>query len=376
MKSFLFNIDVVGACNLRCPSCAQGNVGDYRLPHGQMEPELLRRIIAKASSECRVTGVHLFIWGEPLLHARLPELIRIVQEAGLPCHLSSNLNILPDADGIMAANPASFKISVSGFSQAVYGITHRGGDIERVKKHLLELVAARQRNSATTRIYAIFHRYRHNLQEEPLMRDFLAKNGIDFEPIWAQLLPLEKVLRYADGKSFDFPLTAEDHQLIERLALPLGAGLAVARRHRHQPCPLREDQFSIDFQGNVQLCCAGFDARRFTVGNFLAMSVAELQQIKENHAICALCMQHGAHVYMTCGTPELDTLALSNIAPEDAALLDLRYELAMKRLKGRLDSLYRKSPLRLTPAQEAALRRQINKVQRLVSRLRQGRSGP
>lgn len=379
MKSFIFNIDVVGACNLRCPSCAQGNIREYRLPHGQMEPELLRRIVAKAKAECRVTSVHLFIWGEPLLHARLPELISIVQEAGLPCHLSSNLNIRPDADAIMAANPASFKISASGFSQEVYGITHRGGDIERVKKHLLELVSARERNRATTRIYVVFHRYKHNLKEEPLMWDFLAKNDIDFEPIWAQLLPLEKVLRYVDEKAFDFPLTAEDYQLIERLALPLGTGLEVARRHNRQPCPLRQDQFSIDFQGNVQLCCAGFDARRFTVGNFLALSCDELQQIKENHSICTLCMHHGAHVYMTCGTPKLDALALVNIAPEDAVLLDLRYELAIKRLKGSLDSLYRKSPLRLTPAQEAALTCQINKMQRLVSRLRQGfagRSGP
>jgi MoaA/NifB/PqqE/SkfB family radical SAM enzyme len=370
MKSFSFDIDVVGACNLRCPSCPQGNVKDYRLPHGQMEPELLRRIVAKAKSECLVTGIQLFFWAEPLLHAKLPELIRIVQDAGIPCHLSSNLNILPDADGIMAANPASFKISASGFTQEVYGITHRGGDIERVKKNMVELVAAKARNRATTRIYLNFHRYRHNLKEEPLLRDFLGENGIDFEPIWAQFLPLEKVLSCVDESAFDSPLTAEDHQLIESLALPPGPALELAKQHNRQPCPLREKQISIDFQGNVQLCCAAFDARRFAIGNFLAMSLDEIQAVRENHPTCTLCMHHGAHVYMTYGASEFDDLALANVAPEDAKLLDLRYEFAVKRMKRYLDSLYRKLPFVLSPAQEAVLVSQINRMQRLVSRVR------
>lgn len=371
MKKFTFNIDVVGACNLRCPSCAQGNVKEYRLPHGQMEPEVLRRILAKAQSECLVTSVQLFIWGEPLLHARLPELIRIVQDAGIPCHLSSNLNIRPDADSIMAANPASFKISASGFTQELYGITHRGGDIERVKKHMIELAEAKARHQATTRIYVNFHRYRHNLKEETLLRNFLEQNGIGFEAIWAQLLPLEKVLRYVDEDAFDFPLTEEDRQLIDRLALPLGAALAMAKKHNRQPCPLRDDQFSIDFQGNVQLCCAGFDARRFTVAPFLTMPLAEIQALKESHSICTLCMRHGAHVYMTFGAPELDELALANLAPEDVESLDLRYEIAAKRMKGRLDSFYRNMPLHLSEKNEEFLVRQINRVQRVVARVRQ-----
>lgn len=375
MRSFSFDIDIVGACNLRCPSCAQGNVKEYRLPHGQMEPELLRKIVAKAKSECRVTSIQLFVWGSPLLHSRLPEMIRIVQDAGIPCNLSSNLNIHPDADAIMAANPASFKISMSGFTQDVYGITHRGGDVERVKKHMVELAAAKARNHATTRIYVCFHRYRHNLKEEPLLREFAARLGIGFEPIWAQMLPVCKVLRYVDETAFDFALTPEDHRLIERLALPLGPALALAKQYRHQPCPLRDRQYSIDFQGNAWLCCAGFDARRFTIGPFLEMPLTQIQELRETHSNCTLCMHHGAHVYMTFGAPGFDALALANLAPEDVELLDLRYEVAARRVKRRLDSLYRRLPLHLSPAMEARLMRQGNRIQRLVARARHALAG-
>lgn len=375
MKKFTFNIDIVGACNLRCPSCAQGNVEEYRLPHGQMEPELLRQIVKKAKSECQVTSIQLYVWGSPLLHSRLPELIRIVQDAGIPCHLSSNLNLFHDADAIMAANPASFKISISGFNQEIYEITHKGGDVERVKKHMVELAAAKVRNKATTNIYASFHRYRHNLKEELLLRDFLEKIGFGFEPIWAQMLPLCKVLRYVDENAFDFSLTAADHRLIERLALPLGPALALAKQYRHQPCPLRDRQFSLDFQGNAWLCCAAFDARTFTIGPFLDMPLSQIQKLRENHSNCTLCMHHGAHVYMTCVSPGFDALALANLAPEDVELLDLRYDIFARRMKRRLDELYRGLPVNLSPATEAALIRQVNRMQNLFAQLRRALGG-
>src|SRR5689334_21959142 len=107
MQKYNYDIDVTGACNLRCPSCPQGSIRNYRLSHGFMEPKLLEQIIRKAQSECTVAGISLFSWAEPLLHPGISELIRVVRTTGLPCHMSSNLNLLPDADAIMAENPTS-----------------------------------------------------------------------------------------------------------------------------------------------------------------------------------------------------------------------------------------------------------------------------
>jgi hypothetical protein len=78
---------------------------------------------------------------------------------------------------------------------------------------------------------------------------------------------------------------------------------------------------------------------------------------------------------MTYGASEFDALALAKIDPEDVELLDLRYEFAVKRMKRHLDSLYRKLPLRLSSAKEAALVSQINRMQRLVSRIRHTLAG-
>jgi len=340
MKRFSFDIDVVGACNLRCPSCPQGNVKDYRLPHGYMDRELLARIVRKAVSECAVARISLFSWGEPLLHPGIHELVRTVQEAGIPCHLSSNLNILPDADSIMAANPASFKISVSGFTQETYGFSHRGGDMKKVKGHMVLLAEAKQRTNASTRIFVNYHRYRHNLKEEPMMRKFAEDLGFEFEPAWALLFPVEKIL-CLENVDFGAPaFSDEDRNLIGQLALPFREALEASRVPEDPACPLREEQISMDFQGNVQLCCGIFDAGRFTVGNYLELPLDDIQKMRHNHGLCERCMKQGAHLYLTYRTPGMESLILGNIPPEDAELLKIKDEFVQERRRRRIQRIY------------------------------------
>lgn len=354
-QNFDIDIDIVGACNLRCPSCPQGNIKDYRLPQGFMQAELLKRIVEKAATECKKLKINLYNWAEPLLHPHLPNLIDIIQAEGIPCHLSSNLNILPNADAIMAANPASFRISISGFNQKIYGKTHRGGNIEKVKKHMVALAEAKKRNNASTRIYVFFHRYQHNLKDEPLLREFATDLGFFFHAVWALLFPLEKILAYALEDIGDFPLTEEDYALIDNLALPLGEALAAARKYSKQPCPLREDSISLDFKGNATLCCGIFNASKYTIGNYLDMPLEEIQKIRHNHPMCGTCMPQGAHVYMTYGISEMDELALNHIAPRYDELDDLRYEIALEKRYQRLDKLYHKFFPRIFSARQKAL---------------------
>ncbi|MDX2495090.1 MAG: radical SAM protein [Desulfuromusa sp.] len=368
MPKFDIDIDICGACNLRCPSCPQGNVTDYRLPQGFMEPEIMARIAQKARSECGDVNISLFNWAEPLLHPRLPELIRIVQDQGIPCHLSTNLNLLPDADALMAANPASLRISNSGFSQELYERTHRGGDIERVKKNMMALAEAKAKSKASTEIFLQYHRYRHNLEDEAGMRAFAENLGFHFHAVWALFFPLEKVLAYLgeEGVS-DFPLTTEDQIVIGDLALPLGKALAAAQKYGPRPCPLRENAISLDFQGDFTLCCGIFDARKYRLGNYLDMPLAEIQNLRRNHPLCGLCQSHGTHVYMSFDIDEMDQLALENIDPAIVELLDLRSEIAWERRKERLERLYARffSGL-LSAKQKKALVKRFKRVQNFL----------
>ena len=312
-KDFFFYIDVVGSCNLRCPSCPVGNSLEVKNPTGFMKPELLKQIMEKAKSECNLTGVGLFNWTEPLLHPQLPELVRVVQSFNVPCQLSSNLNILKNADELMAANPYSFRVSVSGFNQAVYGITHRGGNIERVKANMIALAEAKSKNQSDTKIHVCYHRYLGNLDDEILMKNFAASLEFEFQPVWAYMLPLEKVMAFAYDDPNEATLTNEDHELIEKLALPLSSAIAASENHKEMSCSMRDNQMILDYQGNVQLCCAVYDANKYTLAPFPSTPLADLQNKKYASSTCTKCMDKGIHVYYHAAAPEFHSLGQANL---------------------------------------------------------------
>lgn len=307
---FSFIIDVLGVCNLRCPSCPTGNWGDSPNPKGLMGPELLTRIMDKALLESEILAVSLYNWTEPVLHPRLPELIRIVQSRHIPCTLSSNLNLIKNMDAILEAEPYQFHISLSGFTQEVYGHTHRGGNIERVKENMIALAAARRRTRSKTYVKVIFHRYVNNAEDEEKMKSFAEDLGFRFEPNWAILMPLEKSMAYVDPKSTGVALTEEDLQIADNLALDLRETFALAKQNRNVPCPLQDEQIVMDCEGNVQLCCGVYDSAKYSLGNFLDHPLSELHQKKYKSSMCGKCMSMGAHVYLTSRPPEFDRIAI------------------------------------------------------------------
>jgi MoaA/NifB/PqqE/SkfB family radical SAM enzyme len=333
MQRFLFNIDVLGSCNLKCPSCPVGNFTDARNPTGFMSPALLEQIMQKATSESQVCGVQLFNWTEPLLHPQLAELVKIVQSYGVPCALSSNLNILKNIDDVMSANSHNFRVSVSGFNQTIYGMTHRGGDIDRVKKNMIALAESKIRTRSKTIINVLYHRYLGNLDDELLMRKFTEDLGFNFETSWSFMMPIEKVLAYVGENIAETTLNNEDLELIQKLSLPLREAIDISQKYKNSACDLRDGQMTLDFQGNVQLCCGVYDSSRFTLGSFLSFSSTELQQLKYQNDLCNKCMDKGVHVYFVFGAPEFNNIAINNIILNYAKQLGVSTEVTKSDLK-------------------------------------------
>lgn len=294
---FFFYIDVVGGCNLECPSCPMGNSRGVPRTKGLMEPVLLDRIMRKAVGECRVACVGLFNWTEPLLHPRLPELVRIVRSHGVPCSISTNLNVNKSFDDLLKSNPEAIYISTSGFTQAVYERTHKGGDIRLVLENMKKLAEAKSKYNSTTAITVIFMRYKLNQQDEAMMRDYSRSLGFGFIPDSARMLPLEKVLAYITNDPTMPQLTQNDVWLLDLLTQPLDEAIKIARQNREQPCALLMKQFIINVSGNVELCCGVFDSSKYTIANYLDISLNQIQAIRSSHPMCGKCTAVGGHMY-------------------------------------------------------------------------------
>jgi MoaA/NifB/PqqE/SkfB family radical SAM enzyme len=286
-------IDIVDKCNLRCRSCPRGNSPDVQLQRGRMEPELLDRIMKKATGECRVKSVNLFNWTEPFLHPELSRMIEVINSYGIKTGLSSNLNIMPKIDDVMHADPEFLIISVSGFTQGVYERNHRGGDIERVKKNMEELAGAKERTKSRTRIEVKYLLYLGNLDEAVLMKEYADSLGFSFVLSYMGLMPLEKLLMYVSNDPGGDSLSEEEREIAKTIIFPYREVIELARPYKKLPCLMLEESIMINCLGNVQLCCMVYDDSKYTIADYLTTPIAEIQNLKRNHWQCADCIEYG-----------------------------------------------------------------------------------
>ena len=295
---YVVQIEVVGTCNLRCPSCAVGNADNGRQAGsigGTMPLDRLRQTLDwvdgwmdRDRSEVMVC---LYSWGEPFIHTALPALIAEVKRRGYVAGISSNLNHVRNLDEVLQAGVDEIVVSLSGFTQAAYGQSHTGGDVETVKRHMAQLSEAIDRTGSAARVLVHYITYRHNVgaDEFSAMAAFCEDLRFEFEPSLAFFAPVEKLVEMADGR--DFP---KDRPILDRLVVPVEEQLRIsAPAAGGTSCPLIEDRIDIDVDGALKLCCSSYD-RRFNVApSFEGLAVDEVNRRRRDSALCGACSAHG-----------------------------------------------------------------------------------
>jgi MoaA/NifB/PqqE/SkfB family radical SAM enzyme len=290
--TFYYNIDILGSCNLACPTCPQGN-SDVAIPNKLMDVDLFRQILNKAERETTVSGVGLFNWTEPMLHPKCGEFVRELKLRKIPCHLSTNLNVIRNLKSTLNEDPTTLRISVSGFTQENYKTTHAKGDIEVVKANMLELSTYLRNNPRLTTVVAVlFHRYKHNADDEVLMREYSMRLGFRFDTVEAYIMPLETVIKRWDRVLPPMEIEA-------KLLNSLDSVKPLCKKVKGMSCHLQIRELTVDCLGDVHTCCALFDPKLSRIGNFLSSPVAEIQDLKFKSKTCTRCIASGGHAYST-----------------------------------------------------------------------------
>ena len=292
---YVYAIDVVGGCNLRCPTCPVANQPD--MPKGFMTPALFERIVGKIVRErgAQHPDIWLFNWSEPLLHRDLPHFIRHLRRAGLTSLVSSNLQIGKRIEDVIKAAPDRLKVSLSSLRQDIYGKTHHPGDIAKVVENLRHLARLRDRHRLHTEIWIGHHLYRNTLEEQEAVRRLAEELGFGYRPAQAIMAPIEKVLDMQSGRGG--PLDAIAAQLIDD---PVAIACEAAKhRSGAVDCELRFNMTAINYDGTVSLCCASTQSLSPVPGRkiaFLERDGAQLDELKYRHAFCATCMKNNLHL--------------------------------------------------------------------------------
>jgi MoaA/NifB/PqqE/SkfB family radical SAM enzyme len=274
-----------GFCNLGCKSCPGGRKEEVPADR-PMTVEMLRRILDKVTKEAQVLVVRLYYYDEPFLIKDMPKFVALCHEYDLPATISTNLTVFdrfgPD---ILKEGPDTLMLSVSGFTQAIYERSHKGGDIEKVKANMVKVSQLRQ---PRTYVQVNWHHYRYNEHEEPLMREYAAKLGFAFVSFATSLLPLERALKVWE--------TGVDDPKGEDLLIPVKDAREACYERRHWECDGQNRVLTVNGDGFITNCNNRI-YRENLRGSLFDTTVPNLLKARKTDHDCIACQAIGGHIY-------------------------------------------------------------------------------
>jgi MoaA/NifB/PqqE/SkfB family radical SAM enzyme len=291
----VLSLELGNDCNTACLFCRneKGQIFDINpskppfggIPKGKMPVDMAEDVIQQVSQDALIAV--LYTNGEPLLYQDLARVIRHCTQQGLASMIATNGQLL-DRDNIkmMLNNGIDFiKVQLSGYTQGIYSVEVRFGDVEKLKDNIRLLVELRDSGQHDTIIMMDWISYTYNAHELPLVQEFCRELGI--------------MLNIRPGS----PRGGLEGK---EASLPTG------------PLPLKNScdwpwkTLQLNFNGDILICCDGVvysdspTLAKFVTGK---TSLAEIwngpafrevrQTLKTKGRgsilICAQCSRHGIH---------------------------------------------------------------------------------
>jgi len=173
-------VEPTNRCNLQCVTCIR-HVWDE--PFGDMDWSVYRMLIDGLADFPEAKTVAFAGLGEPLLHARFPEMVRLAHERGLRTEMTSNARLLtPEmARRLLDAGLDQFTVSIDGATSEAYETIRPGASLEQ----LIANVAMLYRMSAVDKMAPIrigieFVAMKRNIRELPEMGYIARRIGASF----------------------------------------------------------------------------------------------------------------------------------------------------------------------------------------------------
>ncbi|MCL6450423.1 MAG: radical SAM protein [Acetobacteraceae bacterium] len=140
-------LELTNDCNLRCAMCPRSGAR----PVGYLDLGFLGRLLEREGRWLQGQHVWLHFHGEPLLHPRLLEAVRLVRAAGAYPRLSTNCTLLtPEVSrGLIQSGLSYLVFSVDGWSPTTHRALRRGSDFEAVTANVLQFLRFRREMGAT-----------------------------------------------------------------------------------------------------------------------------------------------------------------------------------------------------------------------------------
>lgn len=222
------DIELSGACNLRCRMCHHG-VGEGVKTAGFMDRKLAFKLIDQCA-ELEVYSIKFNWRGEVTLNTFLPEACEYAKKKGI-LEVQINTNGLPVKKGILVdcAKSGMDRIifSVDGFSKETYEDVRVGGDYDKLLKNIEEVLVWKNKNKAV----------------KPFIRVQMVRTNINAHEV-------EGYIKFWSGRVDDVRVTDVTNRG-QGDFLSVGDQVTTGRRR----CPQPFQRLTIGYDGKVSPCC-------------------------------------------------------------------------------------------------------------------------
>ncbi|MBC7262800.1 MAG: radical SAM protein [Chloroflexi bacterium] len=157
-------LESTNACNLSCIMCPTG-LRLMERPKGMMDYDLFTRIVDEMAPHVSTTTLH--IWGEPLLHPRIYDMMRYCRERGLHAEISTNATRLDEEASrkILDAGLGAIYLCLDGVKPETYERIRRAADFERTRTNIERFVRMRHEYGDGPRVNVQIIEFKPTMEE-------------------------------------------------------------------------------------------------------------------------------------------------------------------------------------------------------------------
>jgi radical SAM protein with 4Fe4S-binding SPASM domain len=294
-------VEVTGACNLRCRMCLVRYAPAVSRREGALDFEQFLELV---DSLPRLRKLTLQGLGEPLLSPHLLDMVEYATTREIKVGFNTNGTLLDraTADRLIGAGLTWLHVSLDGATSATYedvrhgpGLTPRPGQFDRVVRNLRGLIDARRAAGSTTpRVHLVFVAMRRNIDELERLVDLAAEIGVD--ELFVQNLSHDfgdaaasaryrQLHDYVEEEALFGGRLEAAESVFERararagelgisIRLPRLAERPVQRRPGEPGCTWPWDSAYVTHRGDVQPCCMVMGSDRARLGSLDADAFA------------------------------------------------------------------------------------------------------
>jgi len=163
-------VEPTNRCNLTCVTCIRNSWDE---PFGDMAWLTFQTLIDGLTDFPGQKTIAFAGLGEPLLHARFPEMVRLAHERGFRREMTSNAVLLVPrlARSLIDAGLDQFTVSIDGVSDDAHGSIRPGASLEAITDNVRTLHRLSEKVSETSlKIGIEFVAMRRNVHQLPALR--------------------------------------------------------------------------------------------------------------------------------------------------------------------------------------------------------------